>query len=99
MVKDENRRIHHGYVPKTIEFEGHQVYSFPTSGLGQFAGVDCGKVFISNDGLSVILSNVAKGFLKKILVGMQLVLEQGFAQGLLDLSLTGQRSLPARKSH
>ena len=32
------------FIPETIESEERQVYAFPTSGLRQFAGVDCGKV-------------------------------------------------------
>jgi hypothetical protein len=36
---------------------------------------------------------------EQVLVLVQLVLEQGLAQGLFDLALTGAGGLPIRKTH
>ena len=46
----------------------------------------------------VILPDVAVGLLEQLFIRMQLVFEEGFAQGLLDFTLTGLRALPARET-
>ena len=48
---------------------------------------------------SIILPDIPVSLIKKILVLVQAVFEQGFAQGQLDFALACMGTLPAVKTH